>query len=48
MAEIRLLRDGDKEQASALWQQCFGHSDGFGLWFMSEQLTGEYSVAAVE
>ena len=48
MAEFRLLQDGDKEQASALWQQCFGDSDGFCRWFMSEQWNGEYSVAAFE
>ena len=29
MAEFRLLQDRDKEQASALWQECFGDSDGF-------------------
>ena len=48
MAEFRLLQDRDKEQASALWQECFGDSDGFCRWFMSEQWNGEYSVAAVE
>lgn len=48
MAEFRLLQDGDKEQASALWQQCFGDSDGFCRWFISEQWNGEYSVAAFE
>lgn len=48
MAEFRLLQDRDKEQASALWHECFGDSDGFCRWFMSEQWNGEYSVAAVE
>ena len=48
MAEFRLLQDRDKEQASALWQECFGDSDGFCRWFMSEQWNGEYSIAAVE
>lgn len=48
MAEFRLVQDRDKEQASALWQECFGDSDGFCRWFMAEQWNSEYSVAALE